>query len=139
MDGAAAFADTSPATGRKLPAVSATPVEHITDVVSRARRAQAAWAALDLEKRVKAVAGVRSRILSRAEEIAKLVHDEVGKPEVEALLGEVLASADVASYWAGSIGEALEPFEAEIDPLAYPKKLGWVHRDARGIIGLIMP
>jgi acyl-CoA reductase-like NAD-dependent aldehyde dehydrogenase len=135
----AVFATTSPSTGRSLPEVEPTALDAIADTVRRARQAQAAWAELPLAKRVKAVSRVKGRILARAEEIGKLVHDEVGKPEVEALLGEVLASADVVSYWAEVLEEELEPFEAEIDALSYPKKAGWIHREARGTIGLIMP
>jgi acyl-CoA reductase-like NAD-dependent aldehyde dehydrogenase len=133
------FPATSPATGEALPAVDATSVEDVASVVKRAREAQAQWAAFPVAKRVKAVTKIKKRILERAEEIAKLVHDETGKPDVEALLGEVLASGDVVSYWAELVAEELEPFEAEIDQISYPKKRGFVHRDPRGVIALIMP
>jgi acyl-CoA reductase-like NAD-dependent aldehyde dehydrogenase len=133
------FATTSPATGEELPAIEATAQGDIAGIVKRAREAQEKWAALAIGKRIKAVSKVKAKILSRAEEIAKLIHDETGKPDVEALLGEVLASADVVSYWAELIADELEPFEAEIDALSYPKKSGWIHRDPRGTIALIMP
>jgi acyl-CoA reductase-like NAD-dependent aldehyde dehydrogenase len=109
------------------------------DVVRRAREAQAAWAEVPIAKRVRAVAKVKARILERGEEIAALVRTETGKPEVEALLGEVLPSADVVTYWAELVEGELEPFEAEIDALSYPKKRGWVHREPRGVIALVMP
>jgi acyl-CoA reductase-like NAD-dependent aldehyde dehydrogenase len=137
MDGV--LATTSPSTGAKLHDLKATELDAIAGVVERARRAQEAWAALGVEARVRTVSKVKKRILERAEEIAKLVHDEVGKPEVEALLGEVLASADVVAYWAQNVAEELEPFEAEMDALSYPKKSGWIHREARGVIAVIMP
>lgn len=130
---------TSPATGEALEAIDATALEAIPEIVARARSAQEKWAEVPLEKRIKAVAKVRSRILERAEEIAKLIRLETGKPEEEALLGEVLASADVVSYWADVLPEELEPDEAEIDALSYPKKSGWIHREARGTIAVIMP
>ncbi|HVH45410.1 MAG TPA: aldehyde dehydrogenase family protein [Labilithrix sp.] len=133
------FPTTSPLGGRELGAVEVTARGDIEDIVRRARDAQRQWAAVPVAKRVKAIAVVKKAILARAEEIAKLVHDETGKPEVEALLGEVLASADVVRYWAELIAEELEPFEAEIDALSYPKKRGWVSRDARGIVAVIMP
>jgi acyl-CoA reductase-like NAD-dependent aldehyde dehydrogenase len=135
----APFAMTSPATGATLPDVQATPTHDIAGIVAKAREVRAAWAETDVHARIKAIAGVKKRILARAEAIARTVHDETGKPEVEALLGEVLASADVVSYWAETIADELEPFEVEIDALAYPKKRGLVHRDARGVIAIIMP
>lgn len=133
------FAMTSPATGEALEKVTATSVDEIPSLVKKAREAQLAWAEMPLAKRIKAVSGIKARILSGAESIAKTVHEETGKPEVEALLGEILASADVVSYWAEIIADELEPFEAEIDALSYPKKSGLIHRDPRGVIGLIMP
>ena len=133
------FAMTSPKTGEKLEAVDATPLDGIAAVVTKARAAQAVWAAMDVAKRVAAVSKVKTRILTRAEAIAKTISDETGKPDVEALLGEVLASADVVAYWAEIIADELEPFEAEIDGLSYPKKAGLIHREARGTIGVIMP
>lgn len=133
------FAMTSPATGAALEKVTATSVDEIPSLVKKAREAQLAWAEMPLAKRIKAVSGIKARILAGAESIAKTVHEETGKPEVEALLGEILASADVVSYWAEIIADELEPFEAEIDQLSYPKKSGLIHRDPRGVIGLIMP
>ncbi len=130
---------TSPATGEPLSEVTATPASEVQDVVTRARDAQQKWADVPVLRRVKAIVKIKKKILERAEEIAKVIHDETGKPDVEALLGEVLASADVVSYWADLIAEELEPFEAEIDQLSYPKKRGWVHREPRGTIAMIMP
>lgn len=139
MSASATFAMTSPATGDALSDVTATPLDRIADLVVEARAAQQAWAELDIAKRIKAVSGVKKRILARAEAIATTVHEETGKPEVEALLGEVLASADVVGYWAETITDELEPFEVDIDQLSYPKKSGLIHREARGVLGVIMP
>ena len=135
----ATFAMTSPATGKTLSEVEATPLDGIHDVVKQARAAQAVWAAMDLPKRIRAISAVKRRVLARAEAIGKTIHDETGKPEVEALLGEVLASADVVGYWAEIMVDELEPFEAEIDAMSYPKKAGLIHRDPRGTIAVIMP
>jgi acyl-CoA reductase-like NAD-dependent aldehyde dehydrogenase len=133
------FPSKSPSTGAELAAMEPTPLDEIAAVVAKARKAQTEWSEVPIAKRVKTVARVKARILARAEEIGKLVHDEVGKPEVEALLGEVLASADVVAYWSEIIADELEPLEADIDGLSYPKKTGWIHREPRGTIGMIMP
>lgn len=139
MDSAAVFPLTSPATGKELSAVEATDPADVAGVVKRARAAQAKWAALTPERRARDVAKLKKKILQHAEELGRLVHDETGKPEAEALLGEVLASADVVAYWAEIAPEELEPLEAELDGLAYPKKRAWIHREARGVIALVMP
>lgn len=133
------FATTSPAEGTHLAPVIATATNDVAAIVARAREAQSRWAAMSIVKRVKAIAKVRAKLLGRVEEIAKLVHDETGKPDVEAILGEVLPSADVVDYWAELIAEELEPFEAEMSSVSYPNKRGWVHREARGVVALISP
>lgn len=130
----------SASNGRSLPLEGAPAHTGVVeDVVRKARAAQSLWAAEELSKRIRAIAEVKRRVLARAEAIAKLIHDETGKPEVEALLGEVLPTADVCGYWAATIASELEPSEPEIDAISYPKKTGVVYREARGTIGLIMP
>ena len=61
------FATTSPGTGETLEAIEATSLEAIPEVVSRAREAQAKWAELSLEKRIKVITKVKTRILERAD------------------------------------------------------------------------
>ncbi len=135
----AVFATISPATGKALGDVSPTDPKELPSLLARARDAQRAWAEKSVVERIKAVSAVRVRILGAAESLAKTIHEETGKPVAEALLGEVLASADVVSYWADVIEEHLEPWEPEMDALSYPKKDALIHREARGVVGLISP
>mgnify|MGYP001430232365 CR=1 FL=1 len=115
------------------------PPGDVAAVVARARSAQAAWADLGVRVRAQRLAPLKDRVLDRAEAIAACVREEVGKPDVEALLGEVLPSADVVAYWTASIEELLEPSDVEIDRLSYPGKSGTLYRDARGVVGVVMP
>ncbi len=133
------FSTTSPVDGSELDPVEPTPPETIAELVAEARTAGAAWAALDLAERVDAIAAVKRRILARAEEIADLVHREVGKPIEEAALAEVLPNADLVDYWCDSIEELLEATPIDLDPLSYPGKSGRVVREARGVVALITP
>lgn len=133
------FANESPATGEPLSVVTETETSEIERVVARARAAQPAWAERPVHDRIKAVSKVRARLLAAAEEIATLVRAETGKPLAEALLGEVLPSGDVVTYWASTVEEALEPWEPEMDALSYPKKEALIHREARGVVALVTP
>jgi acyl-CoA reductase-like NAD-dependent aldehyde dehydrogenase len=108
-------------------------------MVARARKAQPAWAELGARERARRLAPLKNRLLDRAEAIADCLHEEVGKPSVEGLLGEVLPSADGVQYWTRSIEQLLEPTEVELDPLSYPGKRGTTFREARGVVGVIMP
>ena len=111
----------------------------VAGAVARARAAQPSWAALRPRERVRRLSPVKDRLLDRAESIAECVGKEVGKPRVEALLGEVLPSADVVQYWAQWIEELQQPAEIELDSLTYPGKRGTTFREARGVVGLITP
>jgi acyl-CoA reductase-like NAD-dependent aldehyde dehydrogenase len=133
------FANNSPLDGEPLDPVSATPLDAIAEMVAVARAAQADWADTPLAERVEALLPVKQRLLARAEEIAQLLHREVGKPLEEAVLAEVLPNADLVDYWSDNIEELLDGSDVELDPLSYPGKHGRVRRDPRGVVALISP
>jgi acyl-CoA reductase-like NAD-dependent aldehyde dehydrogenase len=133
------FPGKSPVDGSPLPPVEATPADRVPELVERARKAQAAWAATSVGDRAAAVARVKRRLLERAQEIAELVRRECGKPIEEAVLAEVLPNADLVEYWTASIEELLDGAIVELDALAYPGKLGRVLHDPRGVVALITP
>ena len=116
-----------------------TPSSDIGSVVAAARKAQPEWAALEPSARAVAIAPVKDRVLDKAEHISKTLRDELGKPEVESLLAEVLPSGDVVDFWCKSIEELLVPTPVELDAVAYPGKTGSISRAARGVVAVIMP
>lgn len=111
----------------------------VARVVASARAAQSSWAQLPVHTRVRHLRPVKRRLLEAADRIASCVRAEMGKPEVEAMLGEVLPSADVVDYWSHAIEELLEPSDVALDAIAYPRKYGKIHRDPRGVVVAIMP
>ena len=133
------FALVSPLDGSKLEAMKATSPDDIADLAKAARAAQRAWSRLTPEERAEKLALLKDRILDRAEKIAKTCEKEVGKPFAESLLSEVLPSADVVTYWTTSIAEHMEPVDVDLDPLTYASKSGVIHREARGVVAVIMP
>jgi len=133
------FANSSPVDGEPLDPVEPTAPGDVESVIEAARKAGAQWAARSVAERVDILAELKKRILSRAEEIAELVHREVGKPLEEAVLAEVLPNADLVDYWCDSIEELLDRRVVELDPLSYPGKQGFLHHEPRGVIALITP
>jgi acyl-CoA reductase-like NAD-dependent aldehyde dehydrogenase len=113
--------------------------DQVAAIVARARAAQSAWAELGAGERARRLGPLQDRVLERAEAIADCVHEEVGKPSVEGLLGEALPSADLVAYWTRSIQELLEPTELELTSVAYAGKQGTIFREARGVVGVITP
>ncbi len=133
------FALKSPIDGAALSDVVVTPLASLEGMLSAAREAQPLWAAVPLDERIRIIGKVKSRILDRAEEVAKCLNREVGKPEEEAILGEVLPTADGVDYWCAHIEDLLEPEELELDGTSYPRKSGVTTREARGVVALISP
>jgi acyl-CoA reductase-like NAD-dependent aldehyde dehydrogenase len=133
------FANVSPVDGSALAAMTATAPSEVSAIVARARAAQTAWAEKPVRERAKLLLSVKDRILDRAELVAKEIHQETGKPEVEALLSEVLPTADVIDYWTESIEELLDATDLEFDRFHYPAKHGVLYREPRGVIALITP
>jgi acyl-CoA reductase-like NAD-dependent aldehyde dehydrogenase len=111
----------------------------LAEVVARARKAQASWAALEVGERAYRLRALAPKALARSEEIARIIHSETGKPEVEALLAEVLSIADLVDHWTHHIESLLEPSEIELDPFTFPSKSGRTERVPRGLIALITP
>jgi acyl-CoA reductase-like NAD-dependent aldehyde dehydrogenase len=114
-------------------------LDDVTRTVADARAAQPSWSELSVAARVRRLHPVKQRLLNSADRIAERVHEEMGKPEVEALLGEVLPSADVVDYWSRTIEELLEPSDIVLDAATYPRKHGKTQRDPRGVVAVIMP
>ncbi|AUX42001.1 aldehyde dehydrogenase [Sorangium cellulosum] len=129
----------SPGGGEPRDEVAETAAGAVRELVARARAAQAAWAEVPVGERAELIAGVKKRLLARAEEIAALVHRECGKPIEEAALAEVLPNADLVDYWTSSIEELLDESPVDLDPLAYPGKTGRIRREPRGVVALITP
>jgi acyl-CoA reductase-like NAD-dependent aldehyde dehydrogenase len=133
------FVNASPVDGSDLEEVIATPKGEVPGLVSRARVAQAAWAATPVRERAKLLLSVKSRILDRAAALAKVIHLEIGKPEVEALFSEVLPTAKAVDFWTESIEELLEVTDLELDRIRHPGKSGVICHEARGVVALITP
>ena len=136
---ASVFPMRSPLDGKALPSVQASTTQAVSSKIAQARKAQPAWGELSPRDRAGIIAKVKGRLLSRAEEIGRLLSRECGKPIEEGLLAEVLPNADLIDYWCASIEELLDGTTVELDAIAYPGKTGRIHKDPRGVVALITP
>jgi acyl-CoA reductase-like NAD-dependent aldehyde dehydrogenase len=111
----------------------------VEEAVAQAREAQALWADKPVSARIRAMEKAKRALLERADEIARVVAEECGKPEAEALLSEVTPNADLFAFWIDNIEEALEEDEVALDAIAFPSKSGRIERVARGVVALVTP
>ena len=94
----------NPATGAEVGRIKITPAGRVADLVARARSAQHDWGQRPWKQRREVLARWW-RILGRdVGDWTELIRDEIGKPGVEALAGDVVPTLD-ALRWTIKHGE----------------------------------
>ena len=122
-----------PASGEIVGELRVTPVEHIPEIVSAARAAQPAWEALGHEGRAELLERASSGFEARADELARLITREMGKPLAEAR-AEVRSLSAGVRHHLDEIGEALAPETFEDGDLR-----SVVYHDPLGVCAAITP
>jgi acyl-CoA reductase-like NAD-dependent aldehyde dehydrogenase len=90
VEAAAAIQSADPNTGEILGSVPVWTKEEVRAAVARARAAQGEWAAWGLRNRIRVMEQVREALVDRSDEITALVSREMGKSEIESLIGDSL-------------------------------------------------
>lgn len=130
---------TNPATLEPVGAARAAAPEEIPELVAEARLAQERWAGSGHDERRRLLARVAHAVLDNAEELAKTVTSETGKPLVEGYSTELFPSLDHLTWLASNAGEILRP-----ERLRYPQpylrhKRGWVVYEPLGVVAIVSP
>ncbi|HEX7117919.1 MAG TPA: aldehyde dehydrogenase family protein [Longimicrobiales bacterium] len=127
----------SPATGEEVGTAPILEPHEVRRLVERARAAQPAWAALGPRQRGRLLLRFRDRLVERAEEIAELSSRETGKQRFEALLLDVLVTADLARWYARRAPAVLAPRRIPSGWLL--SKRCYEVREPFGVVGVIGP
>lgn len=127
----------APATGEVLGDVPVMTTDQVRDVVERARKAQARWARLSVRERCQRLLSFRDELVANADSLAELLAREAGKPRHEAILHEVLVTADLISYYAKEGPRWLAPERRPLRVFRY--RQSEVHYDPRGVVAVIGP
>ena len=116
----------NPATGDPVGEVEVTPSSEIPSVVTRARAAQPAWQELGHDGRAKLLAQAHEALSARADELGRLITEEMGKPLADAI-GEAESLGAGVREHLDEIGEALAPEvieDARLHSMIYHDPLG---------------
>lgn len=127
----------APATGELIGEAPNTTAEQVRHAVARAHRAQQTWAALSPKLRADKMLAFRDALVDSSDELVDLLTRECGKPRQEALLHEVMVTAEVATYFAKSAAKTLATREVELRLMKHRKS--FVRYAPRGVIGVISP
>jgi succinate-semialdehyde dehydrogenase/glutarate-semialdehyde dehydrogenase len=109
----------------------------VNAAVARARAAQPAWAALSYRNRARYVLKARRALYDRQNEIIRILSDETGKPNFEALTTEVFPTCDLMSHFAAKAETILrnEKFTLAV----FRNKRSMITYEPLGVVGVITP
>jgi acyl-CoA reductase-like NAD-dependent aldehyde dehydrogenase len=128
-----------PSDGVAFARASLLDADQAADALEQAHQAFPSWSGTPVRERSRALLRLREALLAEADEMARLVQREQGKPAAEAHAAEVLPSLDALKHLARSAEELLRE-----DPLE-SQQLLLAHKDARllyepwGVVLVITP
>lgn len=129
--------NTCPMTGEMIGRIPIATPEEVTAVVSRARRAQPAWAALTVEQRAEYLLKVRDIFVERREWVLDTIRKDTGKTRADALLADVFTVVDGTTYFCKRAPKALAPKRVSLH--FFKNKKSYLIYDPLGVIGIITP
>ncbi|HLX39714.1 MAG TPA: aldehyde dehydrogenase family protein [Ktedonobacteraceae bacterium] len=124
-------------TGKTIGELPVSDEEDVRNAVRRARAAQPAWGILSFQQRGVYLNRFREVMLERSDAIARLISREVGKPQIEGLLNEIMASADIINYYVKRAEKMLADEPVPLHLLKHRKS--YLHYAPLGVIGIISP
>jgi len=111
----------------------------VAAAVERARAAQPAWAELGVRARTAILRRFQRLLYQKKDEIARAITRENGKPQVEALVAEVVVVLDAARFLIDNAHAALKPEPVPHGNLVMKTKSAHLVREPYGVIGIISP
>src|SRR6185503_468589 len=128
-----------PCSGAELGRAPLASQEEVVQAVSRARAAQAAWAALSFAERGRVILKARAITLQQLDEIATLISRETGKPVSEALSMELVPTLDAMHYFARNSRTLLRPQKIDIGQYGLMGRSSSILYKPVGVVGIIAP
>src|ERR1700677_179083 len=133
------IASVNPATGEVLGELDSAGPTEVRAAVARGRAAQPDWNAWGIRNRVKVLRRFQQILLARKTEIARRITQEAGKPQVEALLTEVLVVLDAARFLVDNAFAILRDEKLAHGNPVMKSKSGRILHEPYGVIGIISP
>lgn len=133
------IASINPATGEMLREFLCAGRSEIEESLLRARKAQETWAKLPVDMRLRVVESFQRILLAKKDEVCDLITREAGKPQVEALLAEVMVVLDTAKFLRRNAERFLAPEKVPHASLAMKTKKGYLLKEPHGVVAVISP
>jgi succinate-semialdehyde dehydrogenase/glutarate-semialdehyde dehydrogenase len=133
------IASVNPATGEVLGELDSAGPTEVGAAVARARAAQTDWNAWGIRNRVRGLRRFQQILLAHKTDIARRITQEAGKPQVEALLTEVLVVLDAARFLIDNAFAILREGKLPHGNPVMKTKAGRILHEPYGVIGIISP
>jgi succinate-semialdehyde dehydrogenase/glutarate-semialdehyde dehydrogenase len=133
------IASVNPATGEVLGELDSAGPTEVRAAVARARAAQPEWNAWGIRNRIEVLRRFQQILLAHKADIARRITQEAGKPQVEALLTEVLVVLDAARFLIENAFAILREEKLPHGNLAMKTKSGRILQEPYGVVGIISP
>lgn len=88
-------------------------------ILQRAKKAQEKWERLPISERLSRLAPLRPLIVERTDAIISAIHDDMGKPPLDALTGDILVTLEFLAFSETSAAKALSAKALVHDKILY--------------------
>jgi succinate-semialdehyde dehydrogenase/glutarate-semialdehyde dehydrogenase len=125
----------NPATGEPFARASLLDAAQAAEAIAAAQAAFPAWARTTVRERTRLLDRLRQAIVDEADEIARLIEREQGKPAVEAIAAEIVPSLDALRHLSAHAEDLLR------DDALEPRQILLAHKETRVVyspIGVIL-
>jgi acyl-CoA reductase-like NAD-dependent aldehyde dehydrogenase len=134
---AAEIISINPATLEELGRFPIASAADVRRAVERARDASREWAQLSFRNRARYILKAQRALYDRKEEIIRIISDETGKPEFEALTTEVFMVSDLMSHFAMNAERILR--DERFTLAVFRNKRSMICYEPLGVVAVISP
>lgn len=127
----------SPTDGEKIGEVPSFGIDEALDALQETHEAQKKWALTPISNRLEIIKAFGKALHERADEVARLLSAENGKPLYEAYLHEVLPIIHLAAYFVKRAERILAPKPMPI--WIFMNRRSYIHYKPRGVAFIISP
>lgn len=129
----------NPATLEEVGRVPVMSDDEVRERAETARRAQTHWQRLSYGDRASYLLRARAYLLDHAEEFARTITLDNGKPLAESVIAEVYPVAELIHYFAHHTGRLLRSFHQPIGIMGALRRSSRIEYRPIGVIGIISP
>ncbi|OKY79054.1 MAG: Lactaldehyde dehydrogenase CofA [Candidatus Methanohalarchaeum thermophilum] len=127
-----------PVSGEVIKSYSLPKEEEIGEIVDRSREASLSWGDTSLAERSEYLGAIREIVVDELENIVDVIQRDTGKPEVEVMMSDVLATLELIKYYENNLEEILSR-EKRKTPLIFYQNESYVDYEPYGVVLVIAP